>query len=127
MLRLALIVAATGLIALPARAEVLSCQLLRTCNTAGGTCTDDAEPTVMRLTIADDGNSATLEAGEEVMSMTLVDEGPDTRTFLAIRAGEGVGVLSVGSDGTLVAASNEFDGTSLMGVSIAGTCAPGNG
>lgn len=122
MKRLALL---TALFAHPvAAAETFDCQLSRTCTTLGNACSDDVDATVITLTIADDGKSAQLSSGDQSLDMALIDTAPQGRTFLALRAGEGVGLFSLTESGALVASSNEFDADGPMGMTATGTCRP---
>lgn len=121
------LLAALAAAAAPAGAETFDCRMTRTCTTTGNACFDDPEAVTVALTIADDGQSARLSAGEGALEMALVDAGPASRTFLAVRAGEGAGLFSLAADGTLAASSTEIDGEGLIGITSSGSCMPRNG
>ena len=111
---------------LPAQADGFDCSLARSCVTDGG-CKDDADPVVLAVTIADDGQSAQLSFGDQSLMMTLVDDSDMGRTFLALRDGSGVGVMTLKADGAFAAASNEFTNGALIGAASTGRCTPRNG
>jgi hypothetical protein len=110
----------------PAWAETLDCSLALTCatNTA---CTSDEDPVVLGVVIADDGASAMLTLGDQSLPLTLVDDSAIGLTFLALRDGSGIGLITLGADGSFAATSNEVTNGTLVGSASSGTCTPRNG
>ncbi|MBP9184594.1 MAG: hypothetical protein KBF78_15770 [Fuscovulum sp.] len=110
----------------PLLAETFDCTLALTCTT-NNACSSDDNPVVLGVTIADDGASALLTFGEQSLEMALVDDSAIGRTFLALRAGSGIGVMTLGDDGSFAASSNELTNGTLIGATSAGSCTPRNG
>ncbi len=110
----------------PALAESFDCTLALTCatNTA---CSDNEDPVVLGVTIAEDGASALLTFGDQSLSMALVDDSGIGRSFLALREGSGIGLMTIGNDGSFAASSNELLNGALVGATSSGTCTPRNG
>lgn len=111
---------------LPALAETFDCSLALTCAT-NSDCTSDEDPVVLGVTIAEDGASALLAFGDQSLDMALVDDSAIGRTFLALREGSGIGLMTLGADGSFAASSNELVNGTLVGATSSGTCTPRNG
>jgi hypothetical protein len=121
-----LVMALALLAPLPAFGESLECSLSRVCAT-DSECRDDEAPVILGVTIADDGKTAQLTFGDDALDMTLVDDSAIGRSFLAVRAGSGIGLVTVGDNGDFAASSNEFNEGALFGSTATGRCSPRNG
>jgi hypothetical protein len=111
---------------LPVLAETVDCTLALTCAT-NDACSNDDDPVVLGVTISEDGATALLTFGEQSLEMMLVDDSAIGRTFLALRDGSGIGLMTLGNDGGFAASSNELVNGALVGATSTGTCTPRNG
>jgi hypothetical protein len=116
-----------ALLPLSSQAETYSCTLATLCDTARPGCDPVAAETPFSLIIAEDGRTATLSTRDERMVLTHLATGAMGRSFLVQDGEAGLGILTLGPDGTLAAVSNALNIGGLIGIAAQGHCAEETG
>lgn len=122
-----LLALALAVVPLSSQAETFSCTFSTLCETARPGCDPVTSDTPFALVIAEDGQTATMSTLDEGLILTFLATGEMGRSFL-LRDGEtGLGILTLGPDGTLAVVSNELNIGGLIGIAGQGHCAEETG
>jgi hypothetical protein len=118
---------ALALVPLSSQAETFSCTFSTLCETARPGCDPVTSDTPFALIIAEDGQTATMSTLDEGLILTFLATGEMGRSFLLRDRETGLGILTLGPDGTLAVVSNELNIGGLIGIAGQGHCAEETG
>lgn len=113
--------------AAPALAETYACRLTETCeNGLGCNLTDtSAEPLILTLDLSESGETGTFGDDTLSLDLNLVTGSEAERSWLFESPGQGIGLLTLTPEGSLVMSAHEFRDYGLHGTSHLAECQPG--